>query len=96
MLFDLSEKQSLGEVELKDIPWAFEFSADSRFLFVATGGQTDPGMVMQYDIKTGQMIAVYEYVDEIPQSIAVSRDGKFLAACGSDNEDPLRIFRIVR
>jgi len=73
--------------------WAVAFTPDSSTLVSGNGDWNRPGHVKLWDVKSGQQTDSFQHTGEV-LSLAVSPDGRYLAAGGGDKA--LRVWELKK
>lgn len=73
--------------------WAVAFTPDSATLVSGNGDWNRPGHVKLWDVQNGHQTNTFQHTGEV-LSLAVSPDGRFLAAGGGDNA--LRVWTLQK
>ena len=83
-LWKTDDWKEVATLEAKaDDAWSVAFTADSKELLVAAGEWNRPTEIARWDVATQKRTGVLKHPGEV-LSLAVSQDGKFIAAGGGD------------
>jgi WD40 repeat protein len=82
-LYDLAKRAPAGELAFPEgVPYCLRFSRDGATLLAAGGRSVQSGKVVQFDVRTGNRIAVVGQETDVVLSADVSADCKLVALGG--------------
>lgn len=85
-------QKQLGTGQIGDLVQALAWHKDGKLLAVAEGTARGAGSVQVYNVETGERVAAFAEPKDVTYALALSPDGKWLAAGGADSK--LRIWNL--
>lgn len=82
LMYDLETRRLLGALPFDGTPEDLEFSIDGRVLVCAGGETGKSGVVVAYDVRTGERLGEYGQAYDTLLAVALSPDGAIVAAGG--------------